>query len=168
MGREGKLQPAGCVEVSPLGSHSRAKCWPNNFLELVADKCWNFKLVMEERLERVQNRFLFLKIYYVDKCSACIMPTGQKRSPDLIADGYEQPSGSWEFNSGPRPLEGQTMLSEPSLQPFSCFCFCPTPLFCALIVHIHMGASFGVILMSPSHMTQKSWECRTKRQPVFL
>lgn len=38
-GREGTEQQTGCVEVSPLGSQVRAKCWPNSFLEQVADEC---------------------------------------------------------------------------------------------------------------------------------
>ena len=44
------------------------------------------------------------------------MPTGQKRAPDPITDGFEQPCGCWKLNSG--PLEDQAMLltSEPSFK----------------------------------------------------
>ena len=46
------------------------------------------------------------------------MSAGQKRAPDLIADGCEPPCGCRELNSG--PLEEQAMLltTEPSLQPY--------------------------------------------------
>ena len=50
------------------------------------------------------------------------MPAGQKRTPDLITDGYEPPCGCQELNSG--PLEEQAMLltTEPSLL-FNEICF---------------------------------------------
>ena len=47
------------------------------------------------------------------------MSAGQKRAPDLIADGCEPPCGYQELNSA--PLEEQAMLSttEPSFQPLN-------------------------------------------------
>ena len=48
---------------------------------------------------------------------------GQKRAPDLTIDGYEQPRGCWELNSG--PLEEQLVLltCEPSLQSLFLFLY---------------------------------------------
>jgi hypothetical protein len=36
---------------------------------------------------------------------------------DLITDGCEPPSGSWELNSGPLEEQSVLLTSEPSLQP---------------------------------------------------
>ena len=60
--------------------------------------------------------FIYLLIYYVYNFLSVCMPTGQKRAPDPITDGFEQPCGCWKLNSG--PLEEQSMLltSEPSFK----------------------------------------------------
>ena len=44
------------------------------------------------------------------------MPTGQKKTPDLIVDGYELPCGCWELNSGPLEEQPVLLTTEPSLQ----------------------------------------------------
>jgi hypothetical protein len=61
--------------------------------------------------------FVCLFVYYVYTILPAYTPTDQKRTPDLIIEGYEQPRDRWELNSG--PLEEQPVLStaEPSLQP---------------------------------------------------
>ena len=45
------------------------------------------------------------------------MPAGQKRVPDLIRDGCEQPCGCWDLNSGPLDEQLVLLTTEPSLQP---------------------------------------------------
>ena len=45
------------------------------------------------------------------------MPSGQRRVPDLIIDGYEPPCCCWELNSGPLEEQPVLLTSEPSLQP---------------------------------------------------
>ena len=50
------------------------------------------------------------------------MPACQKRTPDLIIDGYEPPGGYWELNLGPLEEQPGLLTSEPSLQPVL-FCF---------------------------------------------
>jgi hypothetical protein len=41
----------------------------------------------------------------------------QKRSSDLIKDGYEPPCGCWDLNSGPSEEQSVLLTAEPSLQP---------------------------------------------------
>ena len=45
------------------------------------------------------------------------MSVCQKRTPDLITDGYEPPCGCWELNSGPLEEQSVLLTTEPSLQP---------------------------------------------------
>jgi hypothetical protein len=58
-------------------------------------------------------------MYYVYRLLQACMPSGQRRVPDLIIDGYEPPCCCWELNSGPLEEQPVLLTSEPSLQPSS-------------------------------------------------
>jgi hypothetical protein len=45
--------------------------------------------------------FIHSFIYFAYSILPAYMPAGQKRTPDVIKDGYEPPCGCWELNSGP-------------------------------------------------------------------
>ena len=63
-------------------------------------------------------RFIYLFIYFVYSVLSACVPTGQKRAPDLITDGYESPCGCWELNSGPLGEQSVLLTSEPLSSPF--------------------------------------------------
>ncbi|CAO2614112.1 hypothetical protein LEMLEM_LOCUS16408 [Lemmus lemmus] len=93
-----------------------------------------------------------LFIYYVYNVLPACMPSGQKRTPDLITDGCEPPYGCCELNSGPLEEQPVLLTSEPSLQPPSLFFIStfPNPLFCS---------------KSPMNSTQTPWRTGASSNP---
>ena len=58
---------------------------------------------------------LFFFYWYISYVYS-ILPSGQKRAPDLLIDFYEPPSGCWELNSGPLEEQPVLLTSKPFLQ----------------------------------------------------